>query len=257
VQHFITLANKHLVEKGLEIIHQVQFSDGSPTQYKSKLNFCDASFGKEDFCFSVEKCFFWSRHGKGPCDGEIGVIKKNALAAVKTRQKIISDAEQLFESCKDALCLPSPMVADNPHTHAKSTFIFVNEGDIIRDRKERKLCKVVPNTRSLHSVVGIDRYVVKTRVMSYFCKACVSPTKEVTLSCPNLQYTGEWLEVILNQKAASSRGRSNALKRKKGKQKLMPLNPTVESDAPNPMEELDPMEDLERLIEDCTGDTPM
>ncbi|KAJ8018148.1 hypothetical protein HOLleu_44024 [Holothuria leucospilota] len=40
----------------------------------------------------VEKHFFGSRHGKGPCDGEIGVLKRCAGNAVKSRQVIIADA---------------------------------------------------------------------------------------------------------------------------------------------------------------------
>lgn len=70
---------------GLKIEKEIQFPDGAPTQYKSKYNFVDISMCHDDFGFSVEKHFFGSRHGKGPCYGEVGVIKRSANLAVTTR----------------------------------------------------------------------------------------------------------------------------------------------------------------------------
>ncbi|XP_071955998.1 uncharacterized protein [Antedon mediterranea] len=49
VQHFVNITNQHLVQQGLRINNQVQFSDGSPVQYKCKSSFSDASHGMQDF----------------------------------------------------------------------------------------------------------------------------------------------------------------------------------------------------------------
>ena len=49
VQHFISITNEHLLEEGIQISKQIHFSDGSPCQYRSKLNFADASHGELDW----------------------------------------------------------------------------------------------------------------------------------------------------------------------------------------------------------------
>lgn len=74
IQHYIKLAVNHLLQKGITIEKLVQFSDGAPTQYKGKVNFADLSYSFEDF--KCEKHYFGSRHGKGPCDREIGTVKQ-------------------------------------------------------------------------------------------------------------------------------------------------------------------------------------
>ena len=84
VQHFVGLANNDLIAYGVKFEHDVHFLDGAPSQYKSKLNFVEMTHCQEDFGFPIEKYFFRSRHGKGPCDGEIGVVKGSALTADST-----------------------------------------------------------------------------------------------------------------------------------------------------------------------------
>ncbi|KAJ8382437.1 hypothetical protein SKAU_G00032150 [Synaphobranchus kaupii] len=130
VQHMMTLANKHLADKGVCSDVQVSFSDGSPTQYKNKVAFCDASHGK---C-KVQKHIFGSRHGKGPCDGEISVVKRCAANAVRGRRRIISNAEDLFSFGQDNLSLPKD---DVEHVHSRRKFFFVKEGEIERNREHR------------------------------------------------------------------------------------------------------------------------
>ena len=123
MQHFINITNEHLLKEGIQISKQIHFLDGSPCQYKSKMNFADASHGELDFGFPIEKHFFGSRHGKGPCDGEIGVLKKSATSAVRSRRVIISDAFDLFNHGKETLTLPK--VGADRHTHTRRTFLFV------------------------------------------------------------------------------------------------------------------------------------
>ncbi len=82
VQHFASLTNSHLRSKGVAMTTQVHFSDGASSQYKNKTTFSDASFGLQDFNCPVQKNFFGSRHGKGPCDGE--GVKAAAERAVKS-----------------------------------------------------------------------------------------------------------------------------------------------------------------------------
>lgn len=82
VHHFVGLANTYLKDKGIEINREIHFSDGAPGQIKSKTPFADVSKSTEDYGFPVEKHFFGTRHGKGPCDGEFGVVKRSVSNSI-------------------------------------------------------------------------------------------------------------------------------------------------------------------------------
>ncbi|CAG2216976.1 unnamed protein product [Mytilus edulis] len=56
---------------------------------------------------NIEKHFFGSRHGKGPCDGESGgVVKRSATVAVAARGCIISNALNFYLYAKKQLSVP-------------------------------------------------------------------------------------------------------------------------------------------------------
>ena len=74
VHHFCSDVLTQLRRRGVEVQRMIHFSDGCPSQYKGKTSFVDASFSLEDHGIPTEKHYFGSRHGKGPCDAEIGVI---------------------------------------------------------------------------------------------------------------------------------------------------------------------------------------
>ena len=186
MQHFVRITNEHLQDQGITIARQIHFSDGSPCQYKSKVNFADASHGQVDFGFPVEKHFFGSRHGKGPCDGEIGVLQKSA---------IISDALDLFNYGKGKLTLPK--VDADRHSHTKRTFLYVKKGDIPRERKDRTEVKCVPKTRSIHCVRGMQPHVVTSKERSCFCEVCAATQSDDQQECPNASLTGQWVTASL------------------------------------------------------------
>ena len=107
VHHFVTLANTHLQnERGLKIKREVHISNGAASQYKSRTPFADVACSNEDYGFPVEKHFFGSRHGKGPSDGETGVVKTSASIAVKSRKAVIMSATSMFEYCVGNLTRP-------------------------------------------------------------------------------------------------------------------------------------------------------
>ena len=93
---------KHLLEKGISIEKLIQVSDGAPTQYqyKGKMNFADLSYSYEDFGFQSEKHYFGSRHGKLPCDREIGTVKKSVVMAIKSRRAEVSNTKTFHGYCR-------------------------------------------------------------------------------------------------------------------------------------------------------------
>lgn len=79
----------------------ILFNDGAPTPYKNRINFADCSFTPFDFGVQTECHYFGSRHGKGPCDREIGVVKKTVNHCVKARQTNVTSAEDFFSVVTD------------------------------------------------------------------------------------------------------------------------------------------------------------
>ena len=60
------------------IHHIIYFSDGAPTQYKNRKNFINLCNHQNDFGVPAEWHFFATSHGKGPCDGIGGTVKRLA-----------------------------------------------------------------------------------------------------------------------------------------------------------------------------------
>ncbi|XP_033754519.1 uncharacterized protein LOC117343464 [Pecten maximus] len=189
VQHSVTKANEFLMQSGLEIEKEIHYSDGAPSQYKCKYNFMDLSSSQDDFGFGTEKHFFGSRHGKGPCDGEIGVIKRSASLAVSSRRAVLSNATDFYNFAKNNLSIPKE---ESSHCHKKRSFFFVKHNDINRNRNSRmENLKTLKDSRSLHSFRGIQSGIVTSRERSCFCKECVGPQNEMGV-CQHQNLTGTW-----------------------------------------------------------------
>ena len=167
--HFVCSSMQLLKEEGLEFDRLIHFSDGAPTQYKNRIAFVDCSYATEDLGVKSERHFFGSRHGKGPCDHEIGVIKKSVRIAVAARQDEVASPRDLSDICKKKrLCLPSI----EGHHHTKRRFVFVDKTSIVRERPEQTATKSLKNTRKLHCISGIQPYVLSVRERSCFCSGC-------------------------------------------------------------------------------------
>ncbi|CAC5406244.1 unnamed protein product [Mytilus coruscus] len=143
---------------------------------------------KDDFGFEVEKHFFGSRHGKGPCDGESGVVKRSATVAVAARGCIISNAQDFYLYAKKQLSLPKENDVEQ-HIHSKRTFFFIKSGDVVRNRPERTTNKTLKQSRSLFSYRGIQPYVTTARERSCFCHICIGQAIGV---CQFEKLTGKW-----------------------------------------------------------------
>ena len=65
----------------------VYFSDGAVTQYKNRKNSCNLIFHEAHFGVAAEWHFFATAHGKGPCDGIGGSLKRLAARASLQRHQ--------------------------------------------------------------------------------------------------------------------------------------------------------------------------
>lgn len=202
VQHFQLTLVRELLGRGLAIEKIIHFSDGCASQYKCKTSFVDASHSEEDVGIPQEKHYFGSRHGKGPCDAEIGVVKRIATLSVKRRQHSIASAEHMYSFGMQKLKLS---LQPNCHCHSKRSFTFFDVGSIPRDRPRTEATKTLQGTRSLHCVRGHNPYIVSCRERSCFCQPCI--TSEGV--CENEEFVGPWRMVnlkVLRQRRA--RGKS-------------------------------------------------
>ena len=59
----------------------IYFSDGCAGQYKNCKNFVNLCLHEQDFDITAEWHFFATSHGKGPCDGLGGTVKRLAARA--------------------------------------------------------------------------------------------------------------------------------------------------------------------------------
>ncbi len=77
----------------------VHFTDGAASQYKTCKNFANLLFHKDDFGVEGEWPFFATSHGKGPCDGIWGTVKRLARRASLQNEITIQTPLALFSWC--------------------------------------------------------------------------------------------------------------------------------------------------------------
>lgn len=96
---FITKLIKFLESKFKVITKLYYFTDGCAGQYKNRKNFLNVYFHKIDFGYDCEWHFHATSHGKGPCDGIGGTLKRCATRASLARpyENQIDSAELLFK----------------------------------------------------------------------------------------------------------------------------------------------------------------
>ena len=194
VFHFTEVAMDHLRNtRVLQVDHVIQWTDGCPSQYKSKGPFSDISCALSDFGCTFERNYFGSRHGKGPSDGESAVVKHHAATAVKAGSTIIANAKDLFDYCYASTLNKQP--ADDCK-HFLRSFFWVSTGDIQRDRN--RPVRTLKGTRSFHSVKCVAQNIITTRHLSCFCVTCQSCLGE----CLNTSSTGAWERHTLQTAAA-------------------------------------------------------
>ena len=109
--------------------------------------------------------YYESGHGKGPCDGVGGAVKRSADSAVKKGQ-LIKDAKQFFE-----------WGSEQASTSALS-FLYVDIDMVAAATTELEAMGKfsVPRTMKLHSIIPSDG-VLHSRETSCFAPCCWSDNK--------------------------------------------------------------------------------
>ena len=122
--------------------HVEYFSDGCAGQYKNFKNFVNVCHHENDFGLSAEWSFFATSHGKSPCDGIGGTVKRLTARSSLQRPKgdQILSADKMFDFCREEI----PGIS----------FIKITK-EAMKDVREMlklrfELGSTVPGTRSYH-----------------------------------------------------------------------------------------------------------
>ena len=147
------------------------FSDGAAAQYKNRKNFLNLCHHKADFGIDAEWHFFATSHGKGPCDGIGGTVKRLAARASLQRpyDHQIMTPRQLFEWASENI---SNVVFSYCTTDDYSRVETLLQG---RFQKSR----TIPGTQKLHCFIPISKTTVSTKVYS---NSDTQKEQKVTLS---------------------------------------------------------------------------
>ena len=121
------------------------FSDGAASQYKNYKNFSNLIMHFEDFGLSAEWHFFATSHGKSPCDGIGGTVKREVARASlqATTTGFILNPSDLYQWCQQHI--------------AGILFIWVSQeeieahGLVLNERFNS--ARKIPGTRENHSFV--------------------------------------------------------------------------------------------------------
>lgn len=132
----------------IEKLHYL--SDGSGEQYKNKFNIKNLCCHLEDFGVAAEWHFFPTAHGKGPCDGIGGCLKRMAREA-SLRNHPINSAKQFFDWA----------TTEATKQFKKNwNFIYVSNEEFEETKMELvdrfSNLKVIPGTKSFHQFIPMN-----------------------------------------------------------------------------------------------------
>jgi hypothetical protein len=169
------------------------FSDGCAAQYKNKKNFTNLCYHQKDFGIGAEWHFFATSHGKGPCDGVGGTLKRLAARASLQRpyDKQIMSARQLYEfGLSEIKAVNFYYATLNEHEQ---------EAELLKQRFAT--ARTIPGTHRLHSFRPISQEKVQVKEFSAspeIREERVSVLENATIECAAIkgyvtaEYDGHW-----------------------------------------------------------------
>ena len=140
-------------------LQRVHFITDSPSsQYRNKTMFPLVATAKKLLGVEVSWIYFEAGHGKGPCDGVGGAVKRVADQEVN-KGSLIQNAWDLYKVMR---LLPS-----------KIKYMYVTTNTIKEETKIQQLAmKTVKGTMKIHTVVGLGDGHYATRETSCFKECC-------------------------------------------------------------------------------------
>ncbi|KAJ8047468.1 hypothetical protein HOLleu_06474 [Holothuria leucospilota] len=114
---------------------------------------------------SLKRVHYWTEgHGKGPCDGIGGTVKRLADEAVKREAAVIQDANDFYAW------------ASQEREASDIEYVFVSKDDCAANAQEITKrwpsVKAIAGTLKLHAVVGVGDQKLLIRHLSCYCDKC-------------------------------------------------------------------------------------
>ena len=136
----------------------VYFSDGAASQYKNFKNLKNLCCHKSDFGIDAEWHFFATSHGKGPCDGLGGTLKRLAAKASLQRpyNEQIMTARQLYFYAQENIL--------GIHFLYSTMDEWSNEMEVLEDRFRNSFSVV--GTQKLHAFIPVSREELEVKTVS-------------------------------------------------------------------------------------------
>ena len=173
----------YLTKKGVKVDRVIEFTDGAASQYKSRKPFLHIS----QSAVPTERCFFGSRHGKGPADGVSAVVKSAVTRAAKAG-KIIDDAASMYTYLAENMSLEED-TKNVCGRHTLRHFILIEEVE-----RAATTAGIIQGTQQLHSVRSIGKEGhLQVRILSCHCNNCISSEE----GCENKDVVDEWKTVVI------------------------------------------------------------
>ena len=153
-----TIFLEHLKLKHPNIDKLYYFSDGCGGQYKNYKNFMNLCMHEHDFNIKAEWVFFATSHGKSPCDGIGGAVKRHV--AKRSLQRPINDQILDYKSMLE-LC-EKEMTSINFFEIVKEEMVKVRSDLEVRYRNG----DTVPGTRASHHFIPLSSAKVAHKLTS-------------------------------------------------------------------------------------------
>lgn len=142
------------------------WTDSPTSQYRNKIIFDTVANHNALYGCDAVWNYFESGHGKGPCDGLGGTVKRLADTAIKTGNAVIQDATDFFvwanekSSCKNVL-----------FRYVEESAITDKVGKVSQYLNDLRPIK---GTMKLHAIAGNGKSSVFVRETSCYCLNCLS-----------------------------------------------------------------------------------
>lgn len=158
VNLFVKKFIEQLKKKHDNVKKTIFFTDGAASQYKNKTNFINLTHHFQDFKVKAEWHFFATSHGKSPCDGVGGTIKRCATLASLKRplENQLTTPLDVYEWAKDTM----PRITFIYSTNEE----YENHTKFLKRRSDQ--AKQLPGSRSFHSFIPLDKKKISCRMVS-------------------------------------------------------------------------------------------
>ena len=158
VHLFIKVIVQFLKEQLPGLNKIIYFSDGAAAQYKNCKNFKNLCCHEKDFGCAAEWNFFATSHGKSPCDGIGGTVKRLVARASlqATEKNHILSPIKMYNWAKENI------------TGIHFFYVSKEEAEAHRDSLKEKfsMIQTIPGTRSHHRFVPVSHNCLQLSLLS-------------------------------------------------------------------------------------------